>query len=229
MKNIVQLAVFSLLIIVSTNIVAQDIIVKRDESRIEAKIIEVHDEEIHYKKFSNLEGPTYVIETSRLLRIIYQNGDVEEYSQVKEKQKVDNSSSGSQKYSESIYTEEIKIYNGKFYYHNRRVGINRLKNLVFTQGDHEAIKMWNSYKIVQGVGYGAGFAAIPFGVITLAGLGSWDPSWQLILGGGGFAAANLATIANIVMRCMYKNKRIRAVELYNEALKQKSHEDGDYY
>ena len=43
---------------------AQDVIVKRDGSTILSKVLEVNKTDIKYKKFSNLNGPTYTIEIS---------------------------------------------------------------------------------------------------------------------------------------------------------------------
>ncbi len=53
---------------------AQDIILKRDASEIEAKVLKVGSDEIEYKKWNNLEGPTYTIPNSEVFIIKYQNG-----------------------------------------------------------------------------------------------------------------------------------------------------------
>ena len=39
---------------------AQDLIVKTDAAKIEAKVIEITPEAVRYKRFSNPDGPTYV-------------------------------------------------------------------------------------------------------------------------------------------------------------------------
>ena len=218
-------SIVTALVLWSQNLIAQDSIVKKDDARVPAKIIEVHDDEIHYKKFNNLEGPTYVIETAKITSIIYENGEVETYDV---KPSIASSPSGWQKQSEQTYTEAIEIYNGTYYYHNRRVGIGKLKALIYIQGDPAVIKMWNSYKTVQGVGYGVGFAAIPIGFVAFVGLVSNSIEWQLV-GVGGLVLSNAALTANHVMRAMYKNKRTKAVEMYNDALDQGVHDDGDYY
>lgn len=56
---------------------AQDVIVKKDGSTILVKVEEINSNEIKYKKWSNLEGPTYSVSKSEISRINYQNGDVE--------------------------------------------------------------------------------------------------------------------------------------------------------
>ena len=56
---------------------AQDIIILKDSKRIDAKIEEVSEETVKYKKWSNQEGPSFVINKSRLSVIVYANGEVE--------------------------------------------------------------------------------------------------------------------------------------------------------
>ena len=58
---------------------AQDVIVKKDSSTILSKVIEVSSSEIKYKKWSNLDGPTYSISRSEIVSINYQNGEVEKF------------------------------------------------------------------------------------------------------------------------------------------------------
>ena len=59
---------------------AQDRIYKTDNSVVEAKVIEITTAEIKYKLFSNLDGPTYVLNKSEAAIIIYQNGQHEVFS-----------------------------------------------------------------------------------------------------------------------------------------------------
>ncbi len=54
---------------------AQDLIVKRDSSRIEARVTEVSPAEVRYKRFSNPDGPTYVLPVSDIAAIRYANGE----------------------------------------------------------------------------------------------------------------------------------------------------------
>ncbi len=64
----------------SMSVSAQDVIVKKDGSTILSKVLEVGQEEIKYKKFDNLEGPTYSIQKSELQSINYQNGAKDTFS-----------------------------------------------------------------------------------------------------------------------------------------------------
>lgn len=56
---------------------SQDLIVKRDSARIEARVTEISPESVRYKRFSNPDGPTYVLPVSDIRRIEYSNGEKE--------------------------------------------------------------------------------------------------------------------------------------------------------
>ena len=62
MKRILFLAAFMLL---STTVSAQDVIVKKNGEEIRAKVEEVGEQSIRYRKFSNLTGPVYSIAAAR--------------------------------------------------------------------------------------------------------------------------------------------------------------------
>jgi hypothetical protein len=68
------------LILFGSALYAQDIITKTDGTDIQAKVTEVGDSQVTYKKYSNLEGPTYKINISDILMITYQNGEREMYN-----------------------------------------------------------------------------------------------------------------------------------------------------
>lgn len=68
-----------LMLLVSMVVAAQDVIVKKDGSTILSKVVEVSDTQVKYKKFSNLEGPTYIVSISELMSINYQNGEKENF------------------------------------------------------------------------------------------------------------------------------------------------------
>lgn len=53
---------------------AQDVIVKKDGTKIESKVMEVGESEVKYKKYSNQNGPLYTISTRDLQCINYEDG-----------------------------------------------------------------------------------------------------------------------------------------------------------
>jgi hypothetical protein len=74
MKNFILLS----LAILTFNIAfSQDKIFLKAEENIEAKILEINIDEVKYKKYSNLEGPTFTILKSDIHMIIYENGESE--------------------------------------------------------------------------------------------------------------------------------------------------------
>ena len=56
-----QFAFILIILLFSENILSQDIITKKNGEEIKSKVTEVGEEAIKYKKFSNINGPTYSI------------------------------------------------------------------------------------------------------------------------------------------------------------------------
>lgn len=80
MKRVIFLLLLALL--PSLSMSAQDIITKKDGTDIAARILEVNIDDIKYKRFSNLEGPTYTIAKSDVLIVRYENGENEVFNDV---------------------------------------------------------------------------------------------------------------------------------------------------
>ena len=59
------------------NLFAQDIIVKKDGTTIMSKVLKLTDSEIEYIKWSNKNGPSYVVRVNEVLSINYENGETE--------------------------------------------------------------------------------------------------------------------------------------------------------
>ena len=59
---------------------AQDIILKKDGSEIKTKVLEISDQQIRYKDYDFLEGPTRVINISEIFMITYANGRKEVFN-----------------------------------------------------------------------------------------------------------------------------------------------------
>ena len=71
------------LVVLSLGCYAQDLIVTRDGSVIQAKVAEIGTSEVKYKKWANIDGPIYVVAKSDILAITYQNGEKESFTEVK--------------------------------------------------------------------------------------------------------------------------------------------------
>ena len=59
---------------------AQDIIHTTDRRTIEAKILEITDDDILYKTYDNLGGPDYRMSIDRVERIVFENGTEKTFS-----------------------------------------------------------------------------------------------------------------------------------------------------
>ncbi len=55
----------------------QDKVFLKSGENIEAKILEINLDDVKYKKYSNLEGPTFTIIKSDIHMVIYENGESE--------------------------------------------------------------------------------------------------------------------------------------------------------
>lgn len=72
---------FFLLLITSTTAFAQDVIVRKDGSTVLCKVIEVWEDYVTYKEWSDLEGQLCAIDVSDIQQINYQNGEKDVFSQ----------------------------------------------------------------------------------------------------------------------------------------------------
>jgi len=73
--------ILALLFLIGNFAQAQDIITKKNGDDIKAKVIEVNQNEIKYKSFSNPDGPLFVIYKSDVLLIRYENGSKDIFSE----------------------------------------------------------------------------------------------------------------------------------------------------
>ncbi len=78
-KYRMRIMIFALFLLVSMGAFAQDKIYQNGGKVILAKIQEIGVDEVKYKLFDNLEGPTYGIEKDRVVKIVFQNGRTETY------------------------------------------------------------------------------------------------------------------------------------------------------
>lgn len=62
---------------------AQDIVILKDGTSVDAKVIEVDDNSVRYKKFNNPDGPTYTAKKETISEIRYKNGSKEIFNQAK--------------------------------------------------------------------------------------------------------------------------------------------------
>ena len=75
MKNLLTILLF----LCSINIMAQDVIVKKDGSTVVCRVVEVSATEVTYKKWSDLKGSSYIIDRSLVSAINYESGKKENF------------------------------------------------------------------------------------------------------------------------------------------------------
>ena len=81
MKNIFYYLFFASIATYTAS--AQDIIVMKNGTAVKAKVQEITSNEIKYKKFSNLNGPLFVVDKSEVFAVNFENGEVENYASYK--------------------------------------------------------------------------------------------------------------------------------------------------
>ena len=182
---------------------AQDIITKNDGTDIQAKVMEVEQSQIKYKKFSNLEGPTYIISVSDILMITYENGEREMY----------NTDTAVEK--KSSLPQGVMTYNswsGKVSVGGVTIE-DEMLDRYFSPDDFQLFK---SGKKVSTVGSILAFAgALPFGysIGYMAAAGETDETNLALLIGGG-----AVMVTGIVVSSLGGKKMKKAMANYNSAL-----------
>lgn len=89
---------------------AQDIITTNEGKDIQAKILEVTPTEVKYKKFNNLDGPTFTMLKSDILIVRYENGENDVFTNTKHKSNTTETVIAGMK-----YREYKKYYDTKYY------------------------------------------------------------------------------------------------------------------
>lgn len=80
MKTLRRLTTTLFLLCLAGMAMAQDVIVMKDQSTVMSKVLEITSTEIKYKKWDNQDGPTYSVLRSEVVSINYENGEVENFS-----------------------------------------------------------------------------------------------------------------------------------------------------
>lgn len=70
-----KFTLFVAFIAIAFSVDAQDLIVLRNATEIQSKVLSITPESVTYKRWSNLEGPAYTIPKSEVFYIKYQNGE----------------------------------------------------------------------------------------------------------------------------------------------------------
>lgn len=74
-----KLTALTALLLFTCTVFAQDVIILRTGAELTVKVTEIDSPVIRYKKFENLDGPTYKLTTGEVFTIKYANGTKEFY------------------------------------------------------------------------------------------------------------------------------------------------------
>ncbi len=70
----------SILLAAACTSVAQDKIYRQNGKIVECKVLEVGSSEVKYKEIDNPDGPVYILETDRIIKIVFANGKVQTFT-----------------------------------------------------------------------------------------------------------------------------------------------------
>ena len=84
---------FLFLLLVPKYFLAQDVIVMRSGEEIQAKILEVNETEVKYKKFDYQDGPTFIVSKSKIFMIKYGDGSKDVFSETTSTENADKNDS----------------------------------------------------------------------------------------------------------------------------------------
>lgn len=92
---------------------AQDLITTKKGEDIEAKILEVTPKEVKYKRYSNIDGPTFTLNRNDILLVRYENGEEDVFSN-----EANNRSGAMGEVHEGMRYKEYKnLYDTRYYIH----------------------------------------------------------------------------------------------------------------
>ncbi|MBY0424793.1 MAG: hypothetical protein K2Q22_04070, partial [Cytophagales bacterium] len=137
---------------------------------IKTKVEEITTNEIKYKKFDNLEGPTYSIQKSEVFIIKYANGTKDVINQ-----ETKAAPATSNTYSAVTTTEEpkgspkIDIDGNKYYQYNRRLSTASLQRIIQESNKQDAIKEIKAAKVLGNIGKPFIIASIPLMIVGVVG------------------------------------------------------------
>lgn len=97
---------------------AQDVITKRNGEDINAKILEVNQNDIKYKKADNLNGPTFTISKSDILMVRYENGSKDIFNQTTTARETSSVRNDTAPREQAVRSERIRAERPAMVYNN---------------------------------------------------------------------------------------------------------------
>lgn len=204
---------------------AQDTIVKRDRRVVIAKIIEISETEVRYKRFDLPDGPLYIESKADIEYIAYPNGDKDKFAAAPQPAAIPAPS-----HPFLISANHISyLKNNTWEQKGIPMNEEQLHSILLKSGDPELKRRIRSASIAKKNQY-VGFVAIPAGItgIVLGAIATtrifdtnrygntYDPGDYIF---GSMFCAVIAVSTNIYGASAFhahRRKNAQAVELYNQ-------------
>lgn len=97
-----KLFLLMIAVVCALGVAAQDVIVKNDGSTVVCRVLSVGGSEVIYKKWSDLDGPNYVMERSNVASINYQDGRQDSFGQADNRYGYGIQNTGEQNYNDNM-------------------------------------------------------------------------------------------------------------------------------
>lgn len=192
---------------------SQDVIIMKDGDEIEAKVTEILNDNIKYKRASNPTGPTYTIEKAKVFMIRYESGDKDVFDDVYQYPSTDNASQVNSAYTpptQFTYYNDIgdpychvkKPFGGKVY-GDRANEILYRQDLVFYGFDFTYLKLSNPRKVGDGVFivpdyFPAWNEMLTYDLLPIAKISSWMRKPGIFVGSSVYEYSTYADVHNFV-------------------------------
>lgn len=219
MKSYITIITFAFIALYTSNLKAQDTIVKLSGEKVIAKIIEITPTEVKYKKNEFLDGPTYVESKSNIGTIKFKNGITDIFN-------IDTFNKNENKIPNDYDTtallkpkEKIEPFGAGYQYQGLPIDEKDMQKKLLESNNKQIIDLIGKAKREQKSQL-IGVAAIPLGVMSLLFiLPTALSSEQTLWGTATFICATSAvycTTISIVSRVKRSYYNRQAVKIYNE-------------
>lgn len=197
--------------VVFVPVFAQDIIVTLESERIDAKVIEVSDSEVKYKKSDNLNGPTFVLSTAKIASIIYKNGDVQTFKQQVQQKSGTVTSVREAKDITFVPGQKLERSNvrNKYYYGNYELDETLYRDFLKLNCP-EAYKQYSSGNNMVWAGSICGGLLVGVGLGLIMPKNSDD---KMMIAGGVLASAGM--VSGVTLICVGAKKEKNALNTFN--------------
>ena len=226
-----RFVLFGLLLFVSMVSFSQDIIITKDAKRIECVISEVSSTEIRYKVWDNQQGPVFVLQTTEINTIIFQNGSVQVFNTQPAQTNItpDNPYNSPNPFFGGINSDlgEIQKF-GNIYkanYQGKPISMDEAAYVRFIQNNSP--EAWQKYyKSTQLIGagwglFGSGLALVTTGIPLIFledELGDWAWGTGVVF----TILGSAATASSVPLLAFGYHTRNNNYEYYNQTVRYKS-------